>query len=54
MNNDQIISDDIIKYQASASYADLIKLDESKKQFLNLIKFYLFTKYPNSYKSIYI
>jgi len=50
-NENPVISDDVIKYQASVHFNDVVQEKESKNNALNRIKYYLTSKYPTSFKS---
>src|SRR5436305_7803115 len=50
-NENTLISNDVIKFQTSVPFNDIIQEKESKNNALNNIKFYLTSKYSNSFKS---
>src|SRR5262249_34373642 len=45
-------SDDVLVQRAAAPLSELLKADESKKSFLNRLRFYLNSSFPESFKSI--
>src|SRR5437868_3727436 len=50
-NENPLVSDDVIKFQASVPFNDIIQEKESKNNAFNRIKYYLTSKYPTSFKS---
>src|SRR5947209_4716220 len=47
-NENPLVSDDVIKFQASVPFNDIVQEKESKNNALNRIKFYLTSRYPTS------